>query len=226
MGRYYMDRQARGYNTRLRAFTERTHAEAVALIDFEALRCVGQQEGRSPRVLDVACGTGLFLKQILDRAPMIKAYGIDGSADMLEQARATLSGYPNAYLEQLVVGTDRSATLPFAPGSFDLITCTNALHAIPDALGALTAWRRLLRPAGHIALEDLARREPPFPWAPFEWLVRWVVGESVHVLTLPEVKALCLEAGLQVVSEKAFSIDWLLRGWGLRATQALAALAR
>jgi ubiquinone/menaquinone biosynthesis C-methylase UbiE len=225
MGRFYTGRQARGYNTRLRAFTERTHAEAVALIDFEALRRVGRREGCSPRVLDVACGTGLFLKQILERAPMMKAYGIDGSADMLEQARATLGGYPNVHLEQLVVSADGTATLPFAPGSFDLITCTNALHAIPDALGALTEWRRLLRPAGHIAVEDFARREPPFPWTPFEWLVRRVVGESVHILTLPEVKALCLEAGLQVAAEKAFSIDWLLRGWALRATQSLEALA-
>jgi SAM-dependent methyltransferase len=226
MGRYYRGRQARGYNTRLRAFTTRTHTEALAVTDFEALCRVDQREGRSPWVLDVACGTGLFLKHVLERAPMITAFGVDASADMLAQARATLSGYPNAYLEQLVVGADRLATLPFAPGSFDLITCTNALHAIPDALGALTDWRHLLRPAGHIALVDFARREPPFPWGPFEWLVRRVVGESVHALTLPEVKALCLEAGLQVVAEKAFSIDWLLRGWALRATQGLAALAR
>jgi ubiquinone/menaquinone biosynthesis C-methylase UbiE len=177
-------------------------------------------------VLDVACGTGLFLKQILERAPMITAFGVDASADMLEQARATLSGFPYAYLEQLVIGADRLATVHFAPGSFDLITCTNALHAIPDALGALTDWRQLLRPAGHIALVDFARREPPFPWGPFEWLVRQVVGESVHALTLPQVKALCLEARLHVVAENAFSIDWLLRGWALRATQGLAALAR
>jgi ubiquinone/menaquinone biosynthesis C-methylase UbiE len=225
MGRYYTGRQARDYNTRLRAFTTRTHTEALAVIDFEAIRRIDQCEGRSPRVLDVACGTGLFLKHILERAPMIMAFGVDASADMLEQARATLSAYPNAHLEQLVVGADGTATLPFAPDSFDLITCTNALHAIPDALGALTDWKRLLRPAGHIAVEDFARREPPFPWTPFEWLVRRVVGESVHILTLPEVKALCLEAGLQVAAEKAFSIDWLLRGWALRATQRLEALA-
>jgi ubiquinone/menaquinone biosynthesis C-methylase UbiE len=219
MSRYYAGRQARRYNTRLRAFTHRTHTEALALIDFEALRCVGEQEGRAPRVLDVACGTGLFLNQILERAPAIEAYGIDGSADMLEQARTALSSHPRTRLERLVVGVDGTATLPFAPATFDLITCTNALHAIPSPLAALSEWKRLLTPAGHIVVEDFARREPPFPWAAFEWLVRRVVGESAHVLTLPEVKALCLAAGLQVAAEKAFSIDWLLRGWVLRATQ-------
>jgi ubiquinone/menaquinone biosynthesis C-methylase UbiE len=219
MGRYYMGRQARGYNTRLRAFTERTHAEALALIDFDALRRVGEREGRSPRVLDVACGTGLFLKQILERAPAIEAHGIDASADMLMQARATLRAYPHAHLERMVVGAGEMVRSSFAPATFDLITCTNALHAMPDPLAALAEWRRLLMPDGQVVLEDFARREPPFPWAAFEWLIRRVVGESVHVLTHSEAKALCLEAGLRVAGDKAFPIDWLLHGWVLRATQ-------
>jgi ubiquinone/menaquinone biosynthesis C-methylase UbiE len=221
MGRYYVGRQARGYNTRLRAFTERTQTQALALIDFEALRRVGEREGRAPRVLDVACGTGLFLKQILERAPAIEAYGIDASADMLMQARATLRAYPQAHLERVVVGAGEMVRLPFAPATFDLITCTNALHAMPDPLATLAEWRRLLMPDGQVVLEDFARREPPFPWAAFEWLVRRVVGESVHVLTLAEAKALCLKAGLQVAGDKAFPIDWLLHGWALRATQGL-----
>ena len=220
MSRYYVGKQARSYNTRLRAFSDRTLSEALAMVDFGALRHhAGEQEGRAPRMLDVACGTGLFLKRILERAPEIEAYGIDGSADMLEQARATLSQYPHARLEHVVVGADATATLPFAPATFDLITCTNALHAMPAPLGALLEWKRLLAPGGHIVLEDIARREPPFPWRPFEWLVRRVVGESVHIFALAEAKSLCLEAGLRIASEKVFSIDWLLHGWALRASQ-------
>ena len=67
MSRYYAGRQARHSNTRLREFSERTHTVALSFTDFETLRRVGEQEGRAPRVLDVACGTGLFLKQILER---------------------------------------------------------------------------------------------------------------------------------------------------------------
>jgi len=219
VSRYYLGRQARSYNMRLRVFTERTLSEALAMVDFETLRRVAEREGRSPRMLDVACGTGVFLKQILELAPAIEAYGIDASADMLEQARATLRGFPQAHLQQVVVGDGETATLPFAPGSFDLITCTNALHAMPDPLGALVEWKRLLTPGGHVALEDFARRGPPFPWRPFEWLVRRVVGESVHVYSLAEAKSLCREAGLRIVGEKAFRIDWLLHGWALRATE-------
>ena len=35
------------------------------------------------RVLDVACGTGVLLRKVLDRVPDAEAYGVDASADML-----------------------------------------------------------------------------------------------------------------------------------------------
>jgi|GEM_PF-7054255 len=45
-------------------------------------------------MLDVACGTGLLLKWVIERVPAIEAHGIDASADMLAQARVVLSGQP------------------------------------------------------------------------------------------------------------------------------------
>jgi hypothetical protein len=161
-------------------FTYRTLSEALAMVDEAALRCVKTREGRPPRVLDVACGTGILLSQLLGLLPDLEAYGIDASADML------------------------------APATFDLITCTNALHAMPDPVGTLVELRRLM------ALEDFARRSPPFPWRAFEWLVRLVVGRLVHVYTLAEVQSLRLQAELRIEYSKAFRIDWLLQGWALR----------
>ena len=46
-------------------------------------RRVKTREGRPPRVLDVACGTGILLSQLLGLLPDLEAYGIDASADML-----------------------------------------------------------------------------------------------------------------------------------------------
>ena len=217
MSRYYTGRQARSYNTRLRSFTERTHSEALALVDVAALRKVKTREGRPPRVLDVACGTGVFLSQLLGQAPEIEAYGIDESADMLAQARARLYGLPQVRLERGAVGTGESAHLPYAQGTFNLITCTNALHDMPDPLGTLVGLRRLLASGGQLVLEDFARREPPFPWKAFEWLARLVVGRQVHAYTLAEVKELARQAGLRIECTNAFRIDWLLHGWALRA---------
>lgn len=221
MSRYYIGKQARSYNTRLRTFTHRTLSEALAMLDEALLRSVPEREGRPPRALDVACGTGILLSQLLGQVPEIEASGIDASADMLTQARARLDGLPHVQLERVDVGTGERAHLPYAPETFDLITCTNALHAMPDPVGTLVGLRRLLASGGQLVLEDFARREPPFPWRAFEWLVRFVVGRKVHVYTLAEAQSLCRQAGLRIVCEKAFRIDWLLHGWALRASSAV-----
>ncbi len=125
MSSYYSGRRARHYNTRWRTFTKRTLAEALAVIDEARLRRVPEQLGRPPRVLDVACGTGVLLRKVLDRVPDAEAYGVDASADMLAQARAALDNRPHVRLERAEVGAGETAGLPFAPQTFDLITCTN-----------------------------------------------------------------------------------------------------
>lgn len=187
------------------------------MVDVARLQSVKTREGRPPRVLDVACGTGILLSQLNDEVPDLEAYGIDASADMLAQARATLHGLPRVRLEQVEVTTSETANLPYAPGTFDLITCTNALHGLSDPVGTLVGLRRLLASGGYLVLEDVARRSPPFPSRAFEWLVRLVVGRPVHVYTLEETQELARQAGLCIVCAKTFRIDWLLHGWALRA---------
>ena len=51
MSRYYVGRQARLYNTRLCAFSDRTLSEALAMVDFDTLRYAGKLQGRAPRIL-------------------------------------------------------------------------------------------------------------------------------------------------------------------------------
>ncbi len=66
-------------------------------------------------------------------------------------------------------------------------------------------------------VEDFAPREPRFIWAVFEWLLQRIDGNSVHAYTLTEARSLCEQAGLHVVSVKEFTVDWLWRGWVVRA---------
>ena len=217
MNSYYSGRRARHYNIRWRRYTRRTLAQAIAMIDLDGLRRVKTRLGRPPRVLDVACGTGILLKRLLEQVPDMEAYGVDESLDMLAQARVALKGQPNVWFERAEVGTGETAGLPYAPETFDLITCTNALHDLVDPVATLTGLRRLLSPGGQLVVEDFARREPPFPWAAFAWLLKGIEGRQVHAYTIAEVRELCGRAGLRVVSEKAFPIDWLWHGWVLRA---------
>jgi len=203
---------------RWRTYTRKTLAEVQAMIDFPALRRVPEQLERQPRVLDVACGTGVLLKQLLEQVPGVEAYGVDASADMLEQAGAALKDQPHVHLERAVVGAGETAGLPYTPETFDLITFTNALHDLLEPVATLTGLKRLLAPGGQLVMEDFARRELPFPWAAFEWFVRRVEGGQVHASTLAEAQSLCEQTGLRVSCGKAFTVNWLWHAWVLRAS--------
>jgi ubiquinone/menaquinone biosynthesis C-methylase UbiE len=187
------------------------------MIDVTALRSIPERQGRLPRVLDVACGTGILLRQLLALVPNIEAYGVDASEDMLTQARAALQGQPHVHLECAQISTRGISNLPYAQENFDLITCTNALHDMPEPVALLAGLARLIAPRGQLVVEDFAPREPHFFWAAFEWLLQRIEGNSVHAYTLTEAQRLCQQAGLQVASGKEFTVDWLWHGWVLSA---------
>ena len=218
MSSYYTGRHARCYNSRWRTYTRKTLAEVQATIDFPALRRVPERLGRRPRVLDVACGTGVLLKWLLEQVPDMEAYGVDASPDMLEQAGAALKDQPHVHLAQAEVGAGETAGLPYAPETFDLITFTNALHDLPEPVATLRGLKRLLAPEGQLVMEDFARRERPFPWGAVEWLLRRFEGEQGHALTLAEAQTFCMQVGLRVNCSKAFTVNWLWHAWVLRAS--------
>jgi ubiquinone/menaquinone biosynthesis C-methylase UbiE len=96
---------------------------------------------RSPAaVLDVACGTGQLGTRLAAAFPRSEVVGCDFSAGMLKQAARRGRG----------VGWVRAdaARLPFADGSFDALTCTEAFHWFPDQEAALAEFYRVLRPGG------------------------------------------------------------------------------
>ena len=222
MSKYYKGKRAHHYNTRWQRFNTRTLSETLATIDFTVLHSIKELQGRMPRVLDVACGTGILLKQILAQVPDLEVYGLDASADMLAQAQAALREQPHVHLERIQIGSGMALNLPYAQEHFDLITCTNALHDMPEAVALLAGLGKLLAPGGQLVMEDFAPRQPRLFWAGFEWLLQQIEGNNVHTYTLKEACSLCEQAGLHVAGKKEFIIDWLWHGWVLsvyRTTQ-------
>ena len=187
------------------------------MIDIQALHSIQEQHGRLPRVLDVACGTGLLLKQLLARVPGMEVYGLDASADMLAQAKTALQNQPHVHLELMQISSGLASNLSYAQESFDLVTCTNALHDMPESAALLAGLGKLLEPGGQLVLEDFAPRQPRLIWAAFEWFLQQIEGNKVHAYTLIEALSLCEQAGLHVTNEKRFIVDWLWHGWVLSA---------
>lgn len=83
----------------------------------------------APRILDLGCGDGLFVQELLKSFKPQKAVLVDGSAEMLNAARKRLAGkagthYLQASFQQLI------AEAPLAD-TFDFIYSSLAVHHIP-----------------------------------------------------------------------------------------------
>src|SRR5579875_3216790 len=215
MSAYYRGRRARLYEQHWSHFAQRTQQEVLALIDIAALRRRTCEQRRAPRLLDVACGTGRLLSYLYQQFPDAELYGIDGSQDMLLQARQRLPAVPSLRLEHVNIGSGEQARLPFPSGSFDLITCTNALHDLADPATFLADLMRLLVPGGWLAIEDYARRPSSLAWRLVEWLALRIDGSQGQPLTLAEAEQLCNQAGIYIVRSRAFVIDRIFHGWAI-----------
>ena len=103
-------------------------------------------------LLDIACGTGN--QQIANRglAPDARFVGLDGSLGMLRQARRKMPDIAWVHGD--------SAALPFAPGSFDFVSCQYAFHHFRDKAGMLREAFRVLR---SVAWHDSSNRTCGFP---------------------------------------------------------------
>ena len=116
------------------------------------------ERGGGAIVLDVACGTGNFTRELARTVgPAGLAVGIDVSETMLARAVAMTSaaGLPNA----AYVRGD-AEELAFSDGAFDAVCCFAALHLFSDPLRALDRTRSVLRPGGRVAILTSARRAP------------------------------------------------------------------
>lgn len=104
----------------------------------EALERELPQNAAGLRALDVGCGTGHHLADLARRG--FGVAGIDGSSDMLEEARRN---NPGVELHQADV-----AALPFADASFDVVLCVEVLRYLAEPTTCITEMARVLRPGG------------------------------------------------------------------------------
>ena len=95
---------------------------------------------RHKPVLELASGTGLIAKHIVNAAAHIEA--TDASAEMILEAKR---GNQSAKLHFSVQDMFR---LPYADKSFDVVIVSNALHIVPQPEKALQEIKRVLKDDG------------------------------------------------------------------------------
>lgn len=110
-----------------------------------------QSAGLHPRmrVLDVACGTGGVLQEVLKTVPADQLTGVDPSPGMLAAARSKLPGVT------LYEGT--AEALPLEDQSIDLICMGYALRHMRTFDEAFQEFFRVLKPGGKVLILELSR---------------------------------------------------------------------
>lgn len=102
------------------------------------------------RVLDVACGSGAVTRLAAQAVGAAgRVVGLDSSPEMLAVAASVDGQTGDASIEWQA---GMAASLPFADGSFDVVTCQLGLMFFPDRVAALREMRRVLAPTGRIAV--------------------------------------------------------------------------
>ena len=95
---------------------------------------------RHKTVLELAAGTGLIAKHIVNASAHIEA--TDASAEMIAEARRDNQS------AKLHFSVQDMFRLPYADKSFDVVIVSNALHIVPQPEKALQEIKRVLKDDG------------------------------------------------------------------------------
>lgn len=102
---------------------------------------------KGERVLDVATGTGLAVREAVGRVGSTGlVVGTDISAGMLRVARAVLEG------RRCWFARADAAAAPFVSGVFDAVLCVAGVPYFADVVAALREWRRVCRDQSRVVL--------------------------------------------------------------------------
>jgi SAM-dependent methyltransferase len=163
---------------------------------------VGALAVRPPRrLLDLGCGTGQLADRLQRELRGARVTGCDFSAGMLAQAR------PRNRRVRWVRGD--AQRLPFADGSFDAVTTTEAFHWFPNRRRALAECFRVLSPNGRLLI---AVASPPLSaFARLATAGSRLVGQPFRWPTAAEMRALIEGAGFRVEAQhRVFRLPGLL----------------
>lgn len=152
--------QSGGYLTEQSA---RLYDQQVELLFFgvaDAMRraalppVVRHMRGRDQRgmaLLDAACGTGRFLRQVLRNYPRLNVTGLDLSRAYLDEARRHAGERPNLRLVEA-----NAEDMPLAAASQDMVVSHFLFHELPGGARRNVAreFTRVLKPGGLLVVVD------------------------------------------------------------------------
>ena len=117
----------------------------------EIAREIKGRDQRDVALLDLACGTGRFLRETMRAFPRLKASGLDLSPNYADRARKLLKPWPHV---DIVEG--QAEAMPLEDASQDLIVSIYLFHELPEKTRreVMAEAARVLKPGGAFIVAD------------------------------------------------------------------------
>src|SRR5208282_1295861 len=150
-GGYLTEESAKLYDVQI----ETLFMGAAGAMRRQAIPAIGKfvrgRDQRQLKLLDVACGSGRFLHQLVQVFPAMQMTGTDLSQAYLAEAASHLRGRRTVSFQ----GANAEA-LPFEAASFDIVTCIYLYHELPNEVRRRVTAEiaRILKPGGLFAFVD------------------------------------------------------------------------
>jgi len=144
------------------------------------------------RVLDLCCGTG-DLAFSLARKAKARIVGADFSHTMLVRAKQKAAAQANGSPPVPFFEAD-ALYLPFADGSFDLVTTAFGFRNLANYEAGLREILRVLKPHGSLAILEFTEPEPGFMGDAYRFYCQsvlpkvggWISGDAAAYSYLPK----------------------------------------
>jgi ubiquinone/menaquinone biosynthesis C-methylase UbiE len=149
-GGYLTEESARLYDTQVEVLFSGTANAMRRQCIVPIAEYLRGRDQRRFRLLDVACGTGRFLRFLKEAFPRLDVIGLDLSEAYIEEARRHLV----PYAASLEIGN--AEALPFPDAGFDIVTSIYLFHEVPSDVRRRMAhdFARVLKPSGRLVFMD------------------------------------------------------------------------
>jgi ubiquinone/menaquinone biosynthesis C-methylase UbiE len=156
-------------------------------------RFLAGQARPGARALDLGCGAGELTGALAEAG--VTVAGVDVAEAALRRARARCP-------EVEFVRVEAGGPLPFEDASFELVWCSEVIEHIADTAAALSEVRRVLAPAGRLALTTPAHGRLRVLLGGLERYSE-PLGDHLHLYTRRSLNALLVQFGFDQVRVRA-----------------------
>lgn len=166
---------------------------------------------KGSNVLDIGCGSGLFLGLLASRKGIRKSIGFDADESAINMAKKMASTLDGA---ELLTFEHCDVQASWPDGLFDVVSLIDVIHHIPphEQINFLKLAIEKLAPKGIFLYKDMV--ENPFYRAWPNRLHDLIIARQwINYLPMDEVKSVAKGYGLKILKEGEMNMFWYGHEW-------------